>query len=265
MSIKVNKKTVAAVTAATTEVEDLLDSDFYLNNGGGTLGKLASKDKRWYMVNNYDPSNVREDMSNFQTVLNSNNNNNDESVTYQTPEDIQNKLNNSSRSNFKHLTPITKSTNKLNTTNEINTDNIFFKQFNNNATSLLSSKQNSSKINPINISSTIRATDLSLKNFETTSNQHKKFLNEIAMKPKSSRASNRTNPSELDFKAALLETKNLYDLNGLETLRKYNLNRSTINYQQKIEIDNPLVLSKKHQKLLKNDISNLMTKIKKKK
>ena len=130
MSIKVNKKTVAAVTAATTEVEDLLDSDFYLNNGGGTLGKLASKDKRWYMVNNYDPSNVREDMSNFQTVLNSNNNNNnnDESVTYQTPEDIQNKLNNSSRSNFKHLTPITKSTNKLNSTNEINTDNIFFNQ-----------------------------------------------------------------------------------------------------------------------------------------
>lgn len=263
------KLSLKTETIKVSEIENILESDYYLN---GALNKLTSKDKRWYLSKDNDT--IKDDISNILTPTN-------DEFTYQTPEDLSAKLSNNLKSNFKHLIPINKpnklSSNSINlltnNNNDLNSNVVFFKQLH----SSLLAKPSSSKGVPMNLANTSNIVsslrpDNSFKNIESTSIQHKKFLN--AMKPKSGKSSH-MDFGNLSHKRSVLETTNLFDLNeaikngtfeldfeGNDTRK---LNKPTFNYQI-VDNESNLIFSKKQQKYLKNqEISNILSKVKKKK
>ncbi len=263
-----------------SENESTLETEF-----NGTLGKLTSRDKRWFLVKDSEPTNLKDDNTSQLNTSNILASNNYDEFTYQTPEEISAKLANSS--NLKHLTPLNKSISKLMSSsnlgllnnNDITGNVLFFKQLNSN----LMLKTNSSKVIPMslanntNIVSSLRS-ETSFKNFESTSAPLKKNTNR--MKPKSGRSTIMENPIEINFKNALIETKNLYDFSDVvrninyetatekkSSMKKSNLNKDASNNQVLETTDNTLNMNRKQIKYLKTQeiSSNVLTKIKKKK
>jgi hypothetical protein len=113
--------------------------------------------------------------------------------------------------------------------------------------------------NNTNIVSSLRS-ETSFKNFESTSAPLKKNTNR--MKPKSGRSTIMENPIEINFKNALIETKNLYDFSDVvrninyetatekkSSMKKSNLNKDASNNQGLETTDNTLNMNRKQIKL----------------